>query len=304
MIRELLNQYIWLADTIYRARKITFDELNKLWIRNESLSEGKDLNLRTFHRHRDAIESLFDINIECDKSNGYIYYIENADEIKYNGMRSWLLNTLSVNNIIKESHKLKNQILFEEIPSGQKYLTPIIEAMRDNLQIELCYQSFNHIQPSTFIIYPYCVKVFHQRWYVIGYSPYYEKKMIYSLDRINDLSITKDKFKYPKDFDPQTYFKYSYGIIIDDSKVEEIEIKVYGDHRRYLRTLPLHSTQKEVKIENEYSIFQYTVRPTFDFMQELLSQGDEIEVISPKWVRDEMINKIKEMGYRYKNKSK
>lgn len=300
MVRNLLDQYIWLVNTIYRARRIAFDELNRLWIQNEDLSDGKGLNIRTFHRHRNAIESLFDINIECDKSDGYAYYIENTDDIKNNGIRSWLLNTFAVNNLINESHKLKKRILFEEIPSGQKYLTHIIEAMRDNLQIEITYQGFNKAQSNTFIIYPYCLKVFCQRWYVIGYSPYYENEMIYSLDRINDLSITKDKFKYPKDFDPQTYFKYSYGIIIDDTEIEEIEIKVCKDQRKYIRTLPLHSTQKEIDMKRDYSIFQYTMRPTYDFRQEILSQGDKMEVISPKWLRDEIADTIRKMGEKYK----
>lgn len=300
MVRDLFDQYIWLADTIYRARRITFDELNGLWIQNKDLNDGKDLNLRTFHRHRDAIESLFDINIECDKSNGYTYYIENTDDINNNGIRSWLLNTFAVNNLINESHKLKKRIIFEEIPSGQKHLTSIIEAMRDSLQIEISYQSFFKAKSYTFAIHPYCLKVFRQRWYVVGYSPYYEKKMIYSLDRISDLSITKDKFKYPKDFDPHKYFNNSYGIIVDDSDVEVIEIKAYGERSKYLRTLPLHSTQKEIETNDEYSVFQYTIRPTFDLKQELLSLGDEVEVISPKWLRDEIADTIGEMKERYK----
>ena len=300
MVRNLLDQYIWLVKTIYRTGRVTFDELNRLWMRNEDLSDGKDLNIRTFHRHRNAIESLFDINIECDKSNGYAYYIENTDEIKNNRIRSWLLNTFSVNNLINESYKLKKRIIFEEIPSGQKYLARIIEAMHDNLQIEITYQGFNKAQSNTFIIYPYCLKVFCQRWYVVGHSPYYENEMIYSLDRINNLSITKDKFKYPKDFDPQTYFKYSYGIIIDDTEIEDIEIKIYNDQRKYTCTLPLHSTQKEIDTKEDYSIFQYTIRPTYDFKQEILSHGDKMEVISPKWLRDEIADTIEKMKKRYK----
>ena len=81
-------------------------------------------------------------NIECDKKNGYVYYIENSDDLKRGGVRSWLMNTFAVNNLINESHKLKNRILFEHIPSGQQFLTPIIEAMRDNLTVEIAYQNY------------------------------------------------------------------------------------------------------------------------------------------------------------------
>lgn len=86
------------------------------------------------------------------------------------GIRNWLLNTFAVNNLINESHHLKRRILFEEIPSGKRYLTPIIEAMRDSLEIELIHQSYWYSQPSVYTLQPYCVKVFRQRWYVIGFA--------------------------------------------------------------------------------------------------------------------------------------
>ena len=98
-----------------------------------------EIPLRTFHNHRKAIEELFDINIECNKRGGYYYYIENKEDLEKGGVRDWLLNTFAVNNLINESHRLKQRILFEEIPSGRQYLTSVIEAMRDSFIIELTY---------------------------------------------------------------------------------------------------------------------------------------------------------------------
>ena len=86
---------------------------------------------------------MFDINIVCDKKGGYKYYIENAEDMEKGGVRTWLLNTFAVNNLINESHHLKRRIMFEQIPSGQKFLTPIIEAMRDGLSVEITYKSFD-----------------------------------------------------------------------------------------------------------------------------------------------------------------
>ena len=83
------------------------------------MSNGEDMALRTFHHHRHAIEEIFDINIECDKRNGYCYYIENADDIEKGGIRNWLLNTFAVNNLINESHHLKHRILFEKSPHAK-----------------------------------------------------------------------------------------------------------------------------------------------------------------------------------------
>ncbi|MDR3141759.1 MAG: hypothetical protein LBU37_08565 [Tannerellaceae bacterium] len=159
MATDLYNRYIWLVDTIYRAEKITFEEINAKWVRTE-MSGGEDIPLRAFHNHRKAIEELFDINIECDKRAGYVYYIENVEDMKRPGVRSWLLNTFAVNNFINESHKLKHRILFEQIPSGELFLTPLIEAMRDEVSVEITYQSFWREKPHTFEAEPYCVKVF------------------------------------------------------------------------------------------------------------------------------------------------
>lgn len=159
MAKDLFNRYIWLVDTIYRADGITFEEINEKWTRS-SMSGGEDLPLKTFHNHRKAIEDIFDINIVCDKKNGYRYHIENADDMKRGGVRTWLLNTFAVNNLINESHHLKRRIMFEQIPSGQKYLTPIIEAMRDGRALEMTYKSFWRQSRYDTEVEPYFIKVF------------------------------------------------------------------------------------------------------------------------------------------------
>jgi len=283
---SLFNRYVWLVDQIYSRKSISFEEINDRWCRSHHNPNGDELPLRTFHNHRNAIQEMFDINIECDKRNGYKYYIENTEDMERGGVRSWLLNTFAINNLINESHKLKQRILFEEIPSGREYLMPIIEAMRDNISVEITYQSFWQDKPNTFKIEPYCVKVFKQRWYVIAHSPYFESIRIYSLDRISELRTTDTTFDYPKDFSPQGFFTDSFGIIIDDNcKTEKISIKVSNSESKYIRALPLHHSQKEIETSKEYSVFQYILRPTFDFMQELLSHGYNIEVIESESLR-------------------
>ncbi|MDR3266799.1 MAG: WYL domain-containing protein [Tannerella sp.] len=288
MAKDLFQRYIWLVDTIYKADKITFEEINVRWLRNE-MSEGKEIPIRTFHNYRIAIEESFDINIECDKRNGYVYYIENKDDMKRDGMRSWLLNTFAVNNLINESHKVKHRILFEQIPSEQRFLTPIIEAMRDSLVIEITYQSFDMDKAISFEIEPYCVKVSQQRWYVLAYSPYKKALRIYGLDRIHELRITDRKFNLLKNFMAEEYFNNNFGIVVDPTiKPQIITIKAFGKKCKYLQTLPLHHSQQEIETTKDYSVFQYYIAPTTDFRQELLSHGEEIEVLSPESFREEI----------------
>ncbi len=303
MAKDLFNRYIWLVDTIYRNGKITFEEINERWLRTE-MSDGKEIPLRTFHNHRQAIEEMFDINIECNKRGGYYYYIENADDMERGGVRNWLLNTFAVNNLINESHKLKRRILFEEIPSGRKFLTPLIEAMRDGLTLELSYQTYYGFQkPYTCLIDPYCVKVFRQRWYVLAFNRRQGALRTYGLDRITDLRVTDERFTYPEDFDPQAYFDTCFGIIAtDEVDVERIRVKVYGNQCNYFRSLPLHHSQTETETTEDYSIFEYVLKPTYDFRQELLSQGADVEVLKPQWFRQELADITKEMIQRYQAK--
>ncbi len=299
MAKDLFNKYIWLVDTIYRTQEISFDEINERWMRTD-MSNGKKLPLRTFHNWRDAIEQIFDINIECNRHNGYSYYIENTDDIKEGSLRSWLLNTFAVNNLINESHHLKDRILFENIPSGQQFLSPIIEAMRDSFKIELIHQSYWYDKPNTYTVRPYCLKIFKQRWYVIGFCEERSAIRIFSLDRIKEFHTLKTKFTYPKDFNPTAYFMNCFGIITDDSKTQIIRIKVYDMHCQYVRALPLHHTQQEVETTKAYAIFEYYLKPTFDFKQEILSRGADVEVLSPLSFREEIMESIQEMASHYR----
>ena len=300
MAKNLLNKYVWLVETIYKAKKISFEEINEKWLDND-MSEDKPLPIRTFHKWRQAIEEMFGLIIENENSGQYRYYIQNADELKSGSMRSWLFNTLTVSNLMMDSVSIKDKVLFEEIPDGEQYLPVILESLKKNLVLEMTYQSYNYDESYTFEIEPYCLKAFKQRWYLIGRSPYYDKIMIYALDRVKWLGLTEKSFKYPKNFYPEEFFDDCFGIIADQKvKVETVKLKVSAGQANYLRSLTLHQSQKEIERTDEYSIFTVRLRPTFDFQQEILSMGSDIEVLSPDWFRDDIAKDIKHTWNKYK----
>lgn len=301
MAKNLLNKYVWLVETIYKAKKISFEEINQHWVDND-LSEGKPLPIRTFHKWRQAIEEMFGLIIENENGGQYRYYIENADDLRNGSMRSWLFNTLTVSNLMMESASIKDKILFEEIPDGGQYLPVILDALKNSHVLGMTYQSYTRDEANTFEVEPYCLKAFKQRWYLVARSPYYDKIMIYSLDRVKWLGLTEKSFKYPKDFIPEEFFEDSFGIIADPKvKIETVKLKVSAGQANYLRSLTLHQTQKEIERTDEYSIFTVRLRPTFDFRQEILSQGCDIEVLEPTWFRDEIAEISKHMWNKYKN---
>ena len=217
-------------------------------------------------------------------------------------MRSWLFNTLTVSNLMMDSVSIKDKVLFEVIPGGEEYLPAILEALKKNLVLGMTYQSYSRNEANTFEVEPYCLKAFKQRWYLVARSPYYNKIMIYALDRVLWMEIKDKSFKYPKKFNPQSFFDDCFGIITDQSvDVATVKFKVSAGQANYLRSLTLHQTQQEIERTDEYSIFSVHLRPTFDFRQELLSQGCDIEVLSPKWFRDEMADIAKRMWNKYKD---
>ena len=300
MSKNLINKYVWLVETLYKAKKITLKEINRKWTQTE-LSEGEEIPRRTFNNWRNAVEEMFGLVIMCDKHDGDRYYIENRDDMDEGGFQHWLLSTISVNNTLIENKSLSDRILLENIPSGQDYLATIMEAMKQSKVLDVTYKGYWNDREHSFPIAPYCVKLFRQRWYVVGNSVYEDKIRIYALDRFLEVNLSDEAFKYPKKFNPESYFKECFGIIHDDDcDLETVKLKVDSGQANYLRSLPMHHSQKEVERNNEYSIFTLYLRPTFDFQQELLWNGDAVEVLEPLWLRREIAGIAKRTWNKYK----
>lgn len=281
----LFNCYIWLLNTIARG-PISRAAIDEKWA-HSSVNEYKQdyLPESNFHRWKSTVEMLFDVHIKCNAYNEY--YIKEASDLRGADLRLRLLNLMSIDSLLKDSKNLRDKILFEPVPSGEKFLPPIIEAMRDKTAIEMTYQSFTRQKPATFIVEPYCLKVFKQRWYMLAYSPGLDKAVIYSLDRVHAVESTKQKYKLPKDFNAEAYFKNTYGVTGMDEEPEVIEICIDAMQANYLRTLPLHSSQEEIERNDDYSIFRFHMVPSYEFLQELRKYGSDVEVISPESVRAE-----------------
>ena len=302
MSKNLLNKYVWLVETIYNAKYISYEEINRRWL-DDDISEGLEIPKRTFHTWINEAEELFGLSIQCEHFGDFRYYIEFPEDIKKGGLRNWLLNTISTSNLLMDNQQLKDRILLEEVPSVKDHLSPILKAMKANKMLQITYQSYWREESSTFEVEPYCVKLFKQRWYLVARSPYYDKVMIYALDRILSLENLDKAFVMPKKFDGAAFFADFYGIIAHESaEVETVKLKVNAGQANYLRSLPLHPSQTEIEQSEEYSIFELHLCPEFDFQQEILSQTPEIEVLEPQWLRKEIAEKIRVMLEKYQTK--
>lgn len=304
----LISKYVWVIETIYRAKKISFKELNEKWL-NADISRGVDIPKRTFDNWKYQIWDLFGIDIVNENRGEYRYYISNEEDIVKNGLRSWLYNTFCVSNALANSQSIKDRVLLEYVPSGQEHLQTIIDAMKENRVLNITHYSYWKDQENNFDVQPYCVKLFRQRWYLIGLSTYtYFREQgprIYSLDRLRHVHVKEETFVIPKNWNTKEYFAGCYGIIAGLNKdIELIKLKVSAGQANYIRDLPLHESQEEIERNDEYSIFTYQMRNTPDLVQELLWNGGDVEVLEPATLRKDVANIVKRMWDKYKNDKK
>ena len=301
---SLIRKYVWLIDTIYRAKKISFKEINERWRRDVDLSRGEEMSVRTFKRWLNNIGDIFGLYVENERCGDYRYYIENIEDITEGGLQSWLFNTFAVSNALTGCMGIKDRIQLEYVPSGELYLQPIIDAMKENRVLNITYKSYWKDKEKKYDVQPLCLKLFRQRWYVIVHGNDGEEDTrirICALDRILSLQKIEMTFTMPKDWDAETYFDGFIGLIRDeDYDKEMVKLKVDAGQANYIRDLKIHKSQQEAECNSEYSIFTYCLRPTFDFQQELLWNADKVEVLEPQWLRDEMADTIQKMLNLYR----
>lgn len=300
-----LQKYAWLIETIRRAGMISYKDLSLRWMHNKDLSDYNPLPRATFNRWKDAIYSMFGIIISCNRKGGYLYYIENPEDIDNNELKKWMLDTFATGNIIGENLSLKDRIVVDRVPSGQTFLTPILKAMEANHVVGLTYKSFKSPKAHTFPVKPYGLRLFENRWYLLAYSDRYKDMRLYGLDRIEGVEETDETFEMPKGFVAAEYFAKYYGVVTDKNiEAERIVVRAYGEHKEYMKSLPLHHSQTLIADRGEYADFELYLAPTYDFIMKLLQMAAMVEVVSPGELRAEMRAWIEEMYKLYKDDNK
>ncbi len=285
---QIFYQYIWIINTLRTHSKLTFEELKQMWQYDE-VAGGNPLQRSSFNRHRDAILQMFSIIIDCDPKT-YKYYISNPEVLNDDSIERWIFSTLTVHGVLADSAAVKDRVVLENVPAGEEYLSTIIHAIHTDRRLKIGYQKFG-TEGYVKIVCPYALKLFHQRWYLLARTKGNQMR-IYALDRMTEAVLTDETFDMPDGFCPQAYFAEYFGVLTDDTPMEHVVVRAYNKTPDYLRTLPLHHSQRElISDDTGYADFSFDIRPTADFIGQLLSHGDGIEVLEPPSLR----LKIKEM---------
>lgn len=274
---------------------MTFKELNEKYSRRF----GQAYSRRTFNNHRLAVADLFGIDIDCDRSTNRYFIPYSGDVLDNNESIGWLVNTFTVNSLLSlGKERLSGRVSVEEIPSGQKYLTAIMQAMEDGKELEIVYGKYSSDSSETLHVQPFAVKEHEKRWYLVAFC--HERAgadrrnddinawRVYGLDRIASLQVTDVSFRMPKDFDVDGIFSQSYGIYFPKAgqKPVTIRFKVTDEEARYLRDLPIHRSQvEENAAKGDGRIFRIRVIPNRNLTMEFCRHAGRLEVIEPEEVR-------------------
>ena len=300
MISKTFNRYIWLLDVLLQEKQLTFDEISQRW-QASNVGDNKPLPLRTFHQHRSAVEDLFGVKIKCNTSKGYKYYIANPEVLRNDRTRKWLLNSFNLSNMIIAGHNMKDRILFEDIPRGTEYLQTIIEAMQQSKELAIDYQPF-YGRRTSYTLQPYAMKAYHKRWYLFGFIKELEAIRNIALDRLLEMTIREQSFSLPENFNAAKYYENTVGIFVsEDLSPVKVKLRAYGKQIEYLRSLPLHKSQCETSSKyGEFSVFEYKLCLTPELSSQILAMGENVEVLEPQELREEVKRRLNDCLNRYK----
>ena len=280
MVTELLKKYIWLVETFIRASEngLTLDEVTDKW----EDRFGTPYSRRTFNNHREAVAEVFGIEIMCNRSTNR-YFIKSSDALTDESAGSaWLINTFTVNSMLTlGKERLSGRVSVEDIPSGHRHLTSVMEAMTGCREMLMTYQKYTSAQADTYTIHPYAVKEFAKRWYIVAHCRERNGMRVYGLDRIVNIEETGRTFKMPA------------------GPGRTITFRASETQARFLRDLPMHSSQTELSCENGIVTFSIFVCPNRNLIMEFCKLGAKVEVLSPAEVRNAIAGELAEAAALY-----
>lgn len=290
--REYIIRYLTIIKKVRLSGSATFEEFDN-YLNQQSDFLGYRLNIskRTFQRDLDEIRAIFNLDIKFNFSTKVYSLI---DEPETPDLNSRMLEAFDLFNSLNVASGLSNIIQVEQRkPQGTEHLNGIIHAIKNKLLIEFDHKKFWDVVITKRKVEPYFLKEFRNRWYMIARDLLDSRVKSFGLDRIDNLIITRNKFIFPKDFSVADFYKYSFGIVQGSGKPETIVLSFTPEQGKYLKSLPLHSSQRIVIDSNKEFRIEMTLRITHDLLMELLSYSNEMTVLKPLTLRKKLNRMLK-----------
>ncbi len=286
--REYILRYLLIIRKLRNRRQATFKEINDFLILESELQSYKlSISKRTFQRDLNEIRSLFNVDIQYNFSDK-VYYIADDEQQDINNR---MLEAFDMFNSLNIAEDLSPYIYLEKRrPQGTEHLYGLIHAIKNRLLIRFTYQKFWEDEVTHRTAEPYALKEFKGRWYVLANDRKDNTIKTFGLDRISQLEISRELFKYPENFNINEYFKYCFGIITSpDTEPEEIVLSFEPVQGKYIKSFLLHETQKVIVDNKEELQIKLKLHITHDFIMELLSFGDTVKILKQESMKSEII---------------
>ena len=284
--RESIARYNLIIKKL-RKQPADFEQISTyLSLESELQEYNFNVSKRTFQRDLDDIRSLYNIDIVYDFSRK-VYFIDLEEQPELNER---ILEAFDTFNALNITDRLSNYIHFEKRrPQGTENLYGLLHAIKNKVQISFSYKKFWEDEMSQRTAEPYALKEFKNRWYVLANDLKDNKVKSFALDRLTELEITRKKFQLPIDFDVNEHYKYCFGIISpNEHQPQEVILSFDPFQGKYIKTLPLHESQVILKDHEEELLIKLTLFLTHDFLMEILSYGDNVKVIQPESLIEEL----------------
>lgn len=256
---------------------------------------------RTVQRDLKTLRDLCYIDIKYNHFNKG-YYIDTESKAEFdNWMHVFeLFNTARVINqtLVKSAANIE-YIDFDRssIHLKDEIMGKLLTAIVDRSKIKFDHQNFWQNEPKKIGLYPHLLKQYQNRWYVFGCFPNGDFRS-FGLERITNLEVLSETFK-PKMKHPKDAFNDIVGLVYSISDLEDVILSYRADQGKYIKTQPIHSSQKVlIEDENEFRI-QLRVRPNYELQEQILKQGERVKVIEPEWLKEEIKERLREALNQY-----
>lgn len=257
------------------------------------------ISQRTFQRDIINIRSLLHIEIVFDrKKNHYSVQLENGLP---NEIQNRLLEIFDLQNLLSIDVNMNAKVIFENRALvNAETIYKLLTAIKSNQFIEAKYKKFSDEVLSNRILKPLAIKEFKNRWFLIAVDTKDDLLKTFGIDRISEVLIQNKKFEQ---FDAEMVndrFNDYFGVIDSDSiKPEKVVLRFTKFQSDYVKKYPLHNSQKTIKETKNYCEIELFIKPTYDFMMEILSIGKEVKILRPKKLIDELKIKLQENLNQY-----
>ncbi|MGB0934340.1 MAG: helix-turn-helix transcriptional regulator [Lishizhenia sp.] len=200
--------------------------------------------------------------------------------------------------------EVEQYVQFETVASvkGSDFLSPLLKAIKESKVVLFDYESFISGKRKRRKVSPLLLKEYRNRWYLVCFDIVKEMIVTYGLDRMYDLDISSQIAKKPENFDLEQFFKYAIGITANESSPEKVVFKCSNVASKYIDSQPFNFTQKIIKKGKNRTTFELDVLISEELIRSFLSYSNELEVVKPKSLRDELFKRFENSVNLYKKK--